>query len=191
MLLPVRTVAPAVALLTAAELKAQSRIDDAAEDALLATLIASVTATLDGWGGMLGRALITQTWTQGLPGFDAMIRLPLAPVQSASIAYVDADGATQALTGAYRLHADARSPYLARIADAVLPKLADREDAVIVTMICGYGPAASDVPADIRQAAALLAAHLYEHREAVAPVQFHQLPLGAQWLLERYRRLEA
>lgn len=191
MLLPVRTAAPAAPLLTAAEVKAQCRIEGSDEDALIAVIVLAVTATLDGYHGILGRALITQSWAFSQASFADAIRLPLAPVQSATVGYVDADGQTQALEGVFRLHADARSPYLARIDGADLPSVATRDDAVTVTMVCGYGAAASDVPADIIHAAKLLAAHFYEHREAVGPVSFNETPLGARYLLERYRRWEA
>lgn len=189
MLLPARTVAPAAALLTAAEVKAHLRIEHADEDATIAALIEAVEAALDGSAGVLNRALVTQTWTQGYAGFAATMRLPLAPVQSATISYFDADGAEQALADAYRLHQDARGGYLRLIDGASAPATAIRDDAVTLTMVCGYGATAADVPADIRHAAKLLAGHFYEHREAVGVVQFHELPLAAQWLLERYRRV--
>lgn len=189
MLLPLQTVAPAAALLTAAEVKAQSRIDFADDDALLSWLISSVTATLDGPAGILGLCLTTQTWAQSFDGFSDTIRLPLAPVQSVTVGYVDTDGSSQSLVDAYRVHTDARGAYLRRVDGAVVPATATRDDAVTVTMVCGFGDAASDVPADIRQAALLMVGHLYEHREAAAPLQFHELPMGARWLLERYRRV--
>lgn len=188
MLSPVRTVAPASALLTAAEVKAQSRIDFADDDTLITALIAAATAALDGVDGILGRALVTQTWAQSFEGFADVLRLPLSPVQSAAVSYFDEAGVSQSLAGAYRLHADARGHYLARVADAAFPATETRDDAVTVTMVCGYG-AAADVPADIRHAALLMISHFYEHREAVGVVQFHELPMGAQWLLERYRRV--
>jgi len=44
---------------------------------------------------------------------------------------------------------------------------------------CGYGSAASDVPADIRQAALLIVGHLYENREAVIDTNgYTMLPMG-------------
>lgn len=187
MLLPVRTVAPVAPLLTAAEIKAQSRVEVSDEDALISAIGVSIAATLDGHAGILGRALITQTWTQALDGFGDMIRLPLAPVQSAAIGYVDADGASQSLADAYRLHEDVISPYLRRVENATLPSVATRDDAVTITMICGYGDASTDVPADIIHAAKLMASHFFDHREAVGVMQFHELPMGARWLLERYR----
>lgn len=187
MLKPVRTVAPA-ALLTVAEVKAQARIDGSGEDAFLATLIDAVTATLDGPDGILGLALVTQTWTQSLGGFADVLRLPLAPVQSAAVSYLDADNDAQALAAAYRLHTDAQGAYLRRIEGAQFPAVAARDDAVTITMVCGYGAPAA-VPSDIKQAALLMVAHLYEHREAVGPMLFHEIPMGARWLLERHRRI--
>lgn len=189
MLLPIRTVAPVAPLLTAAEIKAQSRVDASDEDSLIASIGLSIAATLDGYTGILGRALITQTWAQGLDGFADMVRLPLAPVQSVAVSYVDADGETQSMADAYRLHADAVSPYLRRIDGATFPATETRDDAITITMVCGYGDASTDVPQDIIQAAKLMAAHFFDHREAVAPMQFHELPMGAQWLLERHRRI--
>ncbi len=36
-----------------------------------------------------------------------------------------------------------------------------------IAFTAGYGPAASDVPAPVRQALLLLVAHWYEHREPI------------------------
>lgn len=187
MLLPVRTVAPAAPLLTAAEIKAQSRVDGPDDDAIVTAIASAIAATLDGYAGILGRALITQTWAQVFDGFSDMMRLPLAPVQSATVGYVDPDGQSQTLADAYRLHEDAVSPYLRRVESAVLPAVATRDDAVTITMVCGYGSTAASVPQDIIHAAKLMASHFFDHREAVGAMQFHELPMGARWLLERYR----
>jgi uncharacterized phiE125 gp8 family phage protein len=100
MLKPVQVVAPLVEPISLEQARAHLRIDRYDEDALIASLIAAATAHLDGWSGILGRALINQTWSQKFPRFPsrAVLGLALAPVQSiVSITYFDADNVEQTL----------------------------------------------------------------------------------------------
>jgi hypothetical protein len=57
---PVRTAAPTKHLLTREEAKLHLRVDGNDEETLIDMLIAVVTAQLDGWSGMLGRALLSR-----------------------------------------------------------------------------------------------------------------------------------
>ena len=76
-LAPVRTVAPVADLVSLAEAKAQCRVDDSDSDVLMTALIKAATDHLDGYSGVLGRALITQTWAVDFGGFSDLIRLPV------------------------------------------------------------------------------------------------------------------
>src|SRR5690554_3221374 len=111
---PVRTVAPAITPVSLAEAKAQCRVDHDEEDGLIMALVESATAHLDGYSGILGRALCEQTWRQDFDGMHGCLRLPLAPVISITsittrnaagqIATVDSDD--------YALKVDALGPYV-------------------------------------------------------------------------------
>lgn len=189
MLAPVLTVAPASRPVSVTEAKAHLRVESGDDDALIGSLIMAATQHLDGWSGVLGRALVTQTWRIDLERWWCTIRLPLAPVQEASIAYTDPEGGAQALTGAFTLLADARGPFLERRPEASLPALATAPDAVRVTFVAGYGDAAA-VPAPIRHAILMLVAHWYRAREAATVGAVGSvLPFAVDALIGPYRRV--
>jgi uncharacterized phiE125 gp8 family phage protein len=83
-LLPVRTADPATRLLTTDEAKTHLRVDDSAEDGYVDSLVLTAEHHLDGFSGVLGRALITQTWQRSFDGFPCgdTIRLPIGPLQA-------------------------------------------------------------------------------------------------------------
>lgn len=167
---PVRTVAPAITPVSLAEAKAQCRVDHDEEDGLIMALVESATAHLDGYSGILGRALCEQTWRQDFDRLSGCLRLPLAPVISITsittrntagqISTVDSDD--------YALKVDALGPYV-RFRDGYSPP-GDlyQSAAVAVTYVAGYEdteaveadpgaeppieavPAASTVPDDIK-----------------------------------------
>lgn len=164
---PVLVTPPAAPIVSLAEAKAHLRIDGSDDDALVIALVAAAEGHFDGWTGVLGRALVTQTWRQDFDAFCRNLHLPLAPVASiTSVTYEDAAGITQTVdSGSYRLLTDDRGPYV-RMADGFsAPSLAPAPPAVHVTYVAGYG-AGSDVPAPIRAAILLQVGDLYENREA-------------------------
>lgn len=196
MLAPVRTVAPTETPVTLAEAKAHvraSEFDD--DDAFITALIDAATAHVDGYTGILGRALVTQTWRHDFCEWpaDGVLRLPLAPVASiTSVKYSDADNAEQTVTasGNYALLADARGPFARFTSGFTAPALYDeRQDRVRVTYVAGYG-AATAVPAAIKAAMLLMIGHWYRSREAVVVGQTPaDLPMGVDALLTPYRRV--
>lgn len=190
MLAPVRTSAPATTPVSLTEAKAHCRVDDSNSDTVLTALIAAATDHMDGWSGVLGRALVTQTWQQDFDGFAADgLRLPLGPAASvSSVTYYDADNAQQTLSAdVYRLFTDAIGPYVGLKPDQDWPNAYSRPDAVRVTYVAGA--AASDVPAAIKTAMLLLIGHWFENREAVAVGTATVLPLSVDVLLAPYRRV--
>ena len=191
MLRPVLVTAPSQPPVSVYEARDHARVDSGHEDGLIAAYIDAATARLDGPDGLLGRALVTQTWRQDFDAFATKLRLPLAPVQSiTSVAYYDADGAAQPLDAAlYALRADSLGPYLEAAPDAAWPSTATRADAVSVTFVAGYG-APSAVPAPIRQAIRMMVAEWIDQRSPTivgAPVA--SLPLDAERLVAQYRRI--
>lgn len=185
---PARTVAPAAPIITTTEAKAHLRVDFSEDDTLIGALITTATDYLDGWSGVMGRALITQTWTRKADGFPCsdMIRLPLPDVQSATVAYYDSDGDAQSFSSFY-LVTDAEGSYLQLYDNATWPTTDTRPDAITVTMVCGYGDAATDVPGPVLSAALLLVGHLYENREAVGDDRLSEVPFGVGMLIAPYR----
>lgn len=148
------------------------------DSTLVEALKSAVMAHLDGVQGVLGRALITQSYKMTFRRFPAFhdpefeeyaIRLPIRPVQSVtSVEYYDDSGALQTLASdQYRLVRNtAGESVIVPTESAIWPATQDRPDAITVSLVAGYGDAPSDVPAGIRAAGLLLVADLYEHREA-------------------------
>lgn len=176
-------------MITLGEAKAHLRVEHADEDTLIASLVSAATAHLDGWSGVLGRALVTQTWRQDFPCFAAKLRLALAPLSSlSSVTYYDTDNASQTLSSdIYQALSDGIGPYVTLKADQVWPNVYGRVDAVRVTYVTGYG-AASAVPQPIKQAMLLMIGHWYDAREEATMQTLRRIPAGAEALLAPYRR---
>lgn len=187
MLIPRRTVAPAATPISLAEAKANLRVDVTDEDSLITALIEAATANLDGWSGILGRCLVTQTWQQDFEELDEVLRLPLPAATIASITYFDAANASQTLNAAWsRLYEDAGGSYVWTDPVQSWPSTYDRPDAVTVTFTAGFGAAAA-VPAPIRQALQLMVGNYYLNREATTALSLDELPFGIRSLLINFR----
>lgn len=191
MLVPVRTVAPAADVVSLAEAKAHLRVEHTAEDTLITAMVAAATQHLDGWSGVLGRCLVTQTWRQAYSGFPAgsTLRLPLPDVQSVTLSYTDPAGAPQTVSAAdYHLVNDVCGGAVVLASGASWPSAADRPDAVSATFVAGYGNAAA-VPAPIKAAILLHVGTLYENRKSVTDDAMAVLPLAYDALIAPYRKV--
>ncbi|KDB03409.1 gene transfer agent protein [Defluviimonas sp. 20V17] len=179
-----------VAVLPVAEFKDHLRLgtgfaDDAVQDGLAEGYLRSALAAIE---GRIGKALISRDFSWGVsywrdPEGQA---LPLAPVSAvAALVLVDAAGIqTPADPAAYRLVKDSQRPRIAATGLA-LPTIPTGGEARI-TFTAGFGPAWTDVPADLRQAVLLLATGYYENRhDAGGPRD--AMPFGVMALIERWR----
>lgn len=191
---PVRTAAPATLPVSVDELRTHLREDSSEQDVVLLAAIQAATAALDGWAGILGRALISQAWRQDFDGFPAepRLRLDLGDLISVTtVAYTDTAGVEKELSASlYSVHADAIGPYLRLRKGETWPATDEQDDAVRVTAVYGYGTDATSVPAPIRSAILLMAGDLFRAREASSgtPLVEHQMPLAAGKMIESYRR---
>lgn len=182
------TTPPAVEPVGVAELKGHLRLDagDTEEDAYLEGLIAAARLHAEAF---TGRALITQEITARWDAIPAEIRLPMGDVQAlGAVTYTDTAGQAQTLA-ADRYQADLSS-IPARLRPAFgtsWPRARGGFAALSVAYTAGYGDGAEDVPAGLRQAILFLAAHWYEHREAVACAQMAAVPFGVTSLLWMHR----
>ncbi len=182
--------APAAEPLTLADAKLHLRVEHSADDDLITALI---QAAREGAEHLTGRALITQTWERVLDAFPAAeIELGRAPVLAiTSVKYIDPNGDEQTMDAAdYSLDATTPSGWvLPSETLAAWPTTLDTANAVVVRFTCGYGAAASDVPAGIRAWMKLRVGTLYKLREEIqAGVSVSDLPGGyAERLLDPYR----
>ncbi len=176
---------PAAEPVTLAEAKAHLKIDTDADDALIARLIAAARARAE-WH--TGRALITQAWVLWRDAWpkDGTLELPLPPLQAVTaVTAYSADDTPLTIAGdAYRLDTHA-SPARLVFKSCTPPASLRRVGALAIAFTAGYGGAAANVPAPLRQAILSLVTWLHEHR-GEAPAE---LPAQALSLLAPYRLL--
>lgn len=186
---PVLVTAAAETPVSATEAKAHLRVDHSTEDTLITSLVAAATEHLDGYTGILGRALVTQTWRQDFDEFTGQcMRLPMLAATIASVKYRSSDGTLATVSSDdYSLKADALGSYVRFDDDFSYPSDLAQSQAVLIEFTAGYGNA-EDVPAPIKAAILLLVGHWYENREA-AGEPMAELPLAVAALIEPYRRV--
>lgn len=180
--------APAVGVLTDADAKTHAVIGFTDDDAYINGLVLAASDYVEAQNGILGRALITQTWTLTLPAAPTgRLCLPFPPLQSVSAITYESSGTQTFDPSNYRVISDGDEGFVELVDGASWPTTDSRSDAFSVTFIAGYGDAPSDVPAGIRQAVRLLVAHWYNQREAATEKPFSALPMGVQMLLAPHR----
>lgn len=179
-----RTTAPAVEPVSIAEAKAHLRVDSTDEDTLIEGLVAAAVSHLDGQG-VLGRAMITQSWATWVRNSPGVVTLPVGPFQSlTSVEYYDSENALQTSDVAnYEVRLAGDFVTVQPKSGFAWPGAYSRPDAIKITYVAGYGDAASDVPQSIRQAILLLVGHWYENREAVTEGAFKELPMAVDALI--------
>ncbi len=162
-----RIIAPTTGVVSLEEAMNHLRISGETETALVNEYVLAASAYLDARDGVLGEALVTQTWRLYLDT-PAEVTIPLGPVQSiAVVKYLDGAGAEQTFGSAnYRLS----GAEFVLVSGASWPTVANREEAFWIDFVAGYGTA-SAVPATIRQAALLLIGELYDGRAMGAEMQ--------------------
>jgi uncharacterized phiE125 gp8 family phage protein len=183
---PILVDGPAVEPVTVPEMRAWLRLDDDADDVLVAALIKTARVIVE---VMPRRVLIESRWRVVLdrwPG-GRMMRLPLTPLIAVeSVQVRDAAGAAQALAaGAYRV--DAASDPARLFVDASAPEPGVMPGGIAIEFRAGFGATAAAVPEPLRHAVRLLIAHSFEHRgDDVEPRG--ALPNDVLALVAPYRR---
>lgn len=144
-------------LLTLPEVKAHLDVDGSHHDALIQGYVAAAMDWLDGWNGVLGRCILTQTWASRHAALEDL-DLPFPDVVSAVVTYLDAAGATQTVAPAdYRVRTEHGCGRLIFSDAFSAPALkSGRDDAVTVTAIYGRS---SPPPALKVAALAIVSAH--------------------------------
>jgi uncharacterized phiE125 gp8 family phage protein len=195
---------PGIPLVTLDQAMAQLHIEETDDATLLQSYIDTAVNDLDGKDGILGRALLTQTWRftvddffcgrewqQRKSGHHMMprLRLPLPPLQSVTtVTYVDTTGTTQTLDpSTYRVMTDDTPGYIEPVYGQWWPETQRQREAVQITFVCGYGNTAASVPQIIRTHMLLRIAQLYENREAIMVGQTATEQPWAVGALENFR----
>jgi uncharacterized phiE125 gp8 family phage protein len=160
--------------------------DDGSQDAVLELYLRAAMAAIE---ARLGRVLLARpySWTVTRWLEEASQGLPVAPVVAVSaITLHGADGGeTEVEPEAWSVLRDAQRPRLVGRFGRSLPRI-PRGGHAEVRFVAGFGDAWEDVPADLRQAVLLLAAHFYENRTDTGSVS-GSMPFGVLVLIEAYR----
>lgn len=194
------TAQPAAPALLIADLRAHCRTASS-EDSYLELCIAAATQWVEAW---LRRALIRRTYVYKVDGFPGQawwsdppcwycggeILLPYAPLASVtSVTYLDGNGDSQTLSSSTAYEVDTGStPGRVRLRyGQAWPQTLCHPLSVTITYVAGYGLSDADVPEAIKAGLRLLAAHLYENREATSPLDVKTVPYGVEALLSSWR----
>lgn len=183
--------APALTPVSLAEAKAHCRVDHADDDAQITALITAATGYLDGYHGILGRALIEQEWElyyDAFPTEDDLL-IPLGNLISITgVEYVDPTTLLYTTWAAANYEVDTYNPDGWVLNVETWPTIAETSNAVRITFKAGYGAAASAVPPAIRHAILMMVGHWYNSRETVGEAAV-SLPWAADALIAPYRRI--
>lgn len=179
--------APAVEVVTAAQVKSHARIDTTADDTHLSSFL--IPAARRHLESAYNLAMVNQTWDLALDEFpndpDRPIWIPRYPLVSiTSITYVDTAGASQTWASSkYRVDTAHRPGRVTPAYGETWPSTRDQTGAVVVRFVAGHGAAATDVPEVMRLAVMAYVAHLYAHRELVTDQSLGAVPSHITWML--------
>lgn len=160
---------------------------ESTQDEVLSGFLRAAMAAVE---ARTGKILMTRPFTWSLTFWrdrDAQV-LPVAPISALTqLSTVARDGSQiQIPASQYWLERDSLRPRL-RSVGAVLPVI-PKGGSAIVEFEAGYGATWDDLPADLRQAVLLLAAHYYEYRHETS-LSDGCMPFGVSSLIERYKML--
>lgn len=184
----IKTVDAATAVVSDAEQKLFTKIDETADDALVTQLNSTAT---DYVADRLQRAFVTETWELSLdawPPTSCPIELCRVPaIAISSITYIDTDGNSQTLASSqYTLDDKAEPAAIHRAYNVTWPTVRNVVNAITVTFTVGYGALASDTPEKFKTVIKHYFSHLYEHREPTAEKTWKDVPHTLEDLLTKY-----
>lgn len=164
----VLTSAPSIEPVTLADIKAHLRIEGTSEDVVLSSLALTSRLHIE---TALGLALTAQRWMLTLDAWPAsgVLYLPIRPLLSVdAVRVLPASGAAAVLhPSTYVVDTTGWRGRIVRAFGADWPCPSKAANGIEIDMTAGFGAAAGDVPAPIRQALLLLVAHWYERRDPI------------------------
>ncbi|SLN36614.1 Phage gp6-like head-tail connector protein [Aquimixticola soesokkakensis] len=165
---PVLITSPTETPVTLAEAKGHLRVDFDDDDSLISGYISAATVHLDGYAGLLGRCMVSQTWEQKYDRWRRVLRLPFPDVSSVEVGYTDEDDEEITVsTDLYTVLQDQRGHYI-RFSDRFSsPNVGPDRAGIRISFNAGFG-AAADVPWSLKAAILLFVGSLYVNRETSA-----------------------
>lgn len=187
-MLPLLIAGPAIEPLTLSQTKIFLKIDGTDDDDLVTTLIIAARLMVE---AASNRVLVNQTWRLVLDEWpwDGVLRLPVAPVSSIAAARVfDAAGNPQVVAANVLVLEQGNDPPLIRVSLPPSP-IGRLSRGLEIDVVAGFGPAATDVPAPLRQAVLRLVARWFENRGDVVSRDAEALPVEIAALIRPYKRI--
>lgn len=192
-----RQTPPAVEPVTLAEAKAHLRVDTADDDSYITGLITAAREWVEQY---LDRTLVHTQWVMRLDSFPASgmepIELPRPPIVASgtatavSITLTSEVGTTGTYsTAEYRVDRQSTPGAIRPLYGFTYPPHRIDDNSVSVTWWAGYGASGASVPATVRHAILMLAAHWYESRQAAVATGAvpQDVPYGVKSLLDSQR----
>jgi len=189
---PVRVTAPTALPISVPDVKSALRVDGDYMDVEIERLMKAAVAHYEGWSGVLGIAIVEQTWRQEFGRFEDKMCLKVGPVSSiASVKYRNEQGqiATVAADN-YTLKHDAGGQAYARFDRGFTAPVDLYEDApVSIEYVAGWPLDEDDkptTPADIQTAIILF---VQKHMDEAARSNWDILDRVEKDLISKYRKL--
>ena len=183
----IRTSGPAELPVSLREAASNLGIDGEDSDADIERWLKGITRTLE---LRIGQCLMRQTWTGTLPAFPSAIKLPHPVLQVVAIDYVDQAGVEQSLPlSAVRVVVqDEYTTQLKPARGQAWPATLQDDEAVSITVECGYGDSPADTPDDLKL---YILAKLVEQYDPAAGGEKETVQTSyLENMLDHYRRYE-
>lgn len=154
--------------ITVAELKEFLKLDSNGEDAVLAVLLTAAVNEAEKW---THRAFVNRTlrvWFDYAPPGGGNFELPYSPAVSITSikSYDDDDTETTMDADDYKTDLVGEPPRISLPRGGTWPSSLRPMNAVAIEYVAGYGAAASNVPAGIKNALFMICAHYYEGKDS-------------------------
>ena len=182
---PIRIDGPAVEPVSLADMRAYLRLDDGAEDDLVAALVKTARLAVE---AAAGRVLVDSRWRIALDGWPdgRVVRLAVARLIAVERVQVFDHGGSATDVPASLYQVDTLSDPPCLIVDALAPEPGRARQGVEIEVRAGYGATPASVPEPLRHAVRLLVARWFENRGDVDP---GPLPPDVLALVSPFRRL--
>lgn len=159
--------APTLKVVSLVDAKRHLVVDFTDDDTLIEAYIDAATDHLDGYTGILGRALMSQQWAVQAHEWRGCFTIPMQPVKGVALKYYDEANVEHTVDETfYRLSGQT----LWLDSSFTRPALYGRGDAVSAEFTLGETDVAK-VPAAIKAALLLMVGGLYANRENIADAQ--------------------
>lgn len=143
---------PLVSPLGLVEAKAHLKVEHDDDDVMILALTDAAVEHFDGRDGVLGRAIVQQTWELRLDRFPPCIEIPLPPLISLdAIVYIDQSGAEITVDPAdYEVVTEGfKKALVAPAYGKCWPSPRDTPQAVRITFTAGYATVSEDSPIEL------------------------------------------